>query len=195
MAILHEPGYLASRVYTLSRKEANRMHAAITPLTLALLLALTLAVPARAGGEPAPVGIAPPRKRLPDPPPPQPAGEPVSNAEVPREVRRAVVADAARRLNVAENLVVLTAAERVTWSDGALGCPEPGMNYSQALVPGFRITAKSAQGGLVYHTDANGNLARCDTSLHRRERSDPGVAPKPVEPRTGPPPGRTAPDR
>jgi hypothetical protein len=91
--------------------------------------------------------------------------------------------------------VVLASAEQLTWNDGALGCPLTGMNYSQAQVPGFRIVAKSAGGSFIYHTDSTGNLALCDTQLQRRERSDPSVAPKPVEPRAEPPPERTVPDR
>ena len=30
-------------------------------------------------------------------------------------------------------------AEAVTWSDGALGCPEPGGMYTQALVDGYQV--------------------------------------------------------
>ena len=63
------------------------------------------------------------------------AGEPVTTAatSVPREVRRAVVADAARRFKVAESAVVLTQAEQVTWNDGSLGCPQPGADvYADA---------------------------------------------------------------
>jgi hypothetical protein len=126
---------------------------------------------------------------------PLPEGEPVATAAVPREVRRAVAADAARRLKVNENMVVLSGAERLTWNDSSLGCPQPGMHYSQALVPGYRIVAKSADGALVYHTDNTGNLVLCDTHQQRSERSDPRVAPKPVEPSAEPPPARTAPDR
>lgn len=160
-----------------------------------LLVALAMAGPAIAGGEGPPTGIAPPKQRIPPPPAPRPEGQPVTTAGVPREVRRAVVSDAARRLGVSESAVVLTDAERVTWSDGSLGCQEPGMNYSQALVPGFRITAKSDVGGYRYHTDTTGNLALCAASEILRERRDPGVAPKPVEPRTGPPPEKSNPDR
>ena len=149
---------------------------------------------APAGGDPVAVKMAPP-KRLPQIPAPLPPTEPVPTASVPREVRRAVVADAARRFNVDENLVVVASARKVTWNDAALGCPVPGMSHTQALVPGYRIVATSAQGAFVYHTDSNGNLAVCDTDLHRQERSDPRVAPKPVEPRAEPPPGRVTPDR
>jgi len=147
-----------------------------------------------AGGEPPRTGIAPPT-RIPMPTAPTPAGEPVATASVPREVRRAVVADAARRFKVIESSVVITAAERLNWNDGSLGCPEPGMNYSQALVPGYRIIAKTVEGSLTYHTDTNGHALTCATPLHQGEHGGPNTAPKPVEPRTEPPPARTAPDR
>ena len=79
---------------------------------------------------------------------------------MPRDVRRAVVADAARRFKVPESAVVLTHAEQLTWSDGSLGCPEPGQFYTQMLVPGFRVVAKTSAGEL-YHTDARGNVKTC----------------------------------
>jgi hypothetical protein len=163
---------------------------------LATVASATFLAPmtAMGGGEPPPAKIAPP-KRIPQMPVPLPPSEPVATASVPREVRRAVVADAARRFNVAENLVVVASAEQLTWNDGSLGCPLPGMNYTQALVPGYRIVAKSAAGAFIYHTDSTGNLATCDTQLERQQRSNPGVAPKPVEPRAEPPPERTVPDR
>jgi hypothetical protein len=171
--------------------ETNSMHARL----LALAVMVLLAPMAMAGGEPVPVKRAPPTKPLPPVPEQAPPFESVSTASVPREVRRAVVADAARRFSVAENLVVVASAEKVTWNDASLGCPMPGMSYTQALVPGYRIVARSSAGAFIYHTDATGNLAVCDTQLPRLEHHDPKVAPKPVEPRAEPPPARTAPDR
>ena len=47
--------------------------------------------------------------------------------------------DLAQRLDVPPDSVVLSGARRVTWRSGALGCPEPGMNYTEALVPGSVI--------------------------------------------------------
>src|SRR5262245_50114547 len=91
----------------------------------------------------------------------QPEGQPVSTTAIPAELRRAVVADAAKRFKVAESAVVLARAEQVTWSDGALGCPEPGMMYTQALVPGFRVVAKTTAGEMLYHTDSLGTLRTC----------------------------------
>ena len=42
-----------------------------------------------------------------------------------------------------DQVKVLT-VESVTWSDGSLGCPEPGMMYTQALVRGHRIRVDAA---------------------------------------------------
>ena len=93
-----------------------------------LVLAGVLAVSAGAADTPqTPRGIAPPT-RIPDIETltPLPSGEPVATAQIPLAVRRAVVADAAKRFNVAESAVVLARAEQLTWSDGSLGCPEAG---------------------------------------------------------------------
>ena len=129
-----------------------------------LAAALPLAVTAMAGGDPtqSPRRIAPPQ-RIPAPVARtvEPVGTPIATASIPREVRRAVVADAARRFEVSESAVVLSAAEQVTWSDGSLGCPQPGMSYTQALVPGFRLMASTSAGRMLYHTDSRGNVVTC----------------------------------
>jgi hypothetical protein len=130
----------------------------LLPLFIASVLVVACA---SAAEKPAtPRTIAPPT-RIPDPVVPGPPGERVDIASVPRDVRRAVVADAAKRFSVSENEVVLVDAERVTWSDGAIGCPEPGQMYTQMLVPGFRVSAKTTAGQMLYHTDSRGMVVNC----------------------------------
>jgi hypothetical protein len=90
-----------------------------------------------------------------------PQGTPVATADIPKTVRRAVVADAAKRFAVAESAVVLVRAEQVTWGDGSLGCPERGVYYTQNLVPGYVIVAKTESGELTYHTDAREQARSC----------------------------------
>jgi hypothetical protein len=137
-------------------------------------------------------GVAPPT-RIPDPVEAvvAPTGQQVSTTVIPREVRHAVVADAAKRFNVAESAVVLVRAEQVTWPDGSLGCPQPGRMYTQMLVEGFRLAAKTAEGELTYHTDGRGNVVTCASGMAGQRPVD--AARKGVEPRTGPPP--QTPDR
>ena len=70
-------------------------------------------------------------------------------------------ADAARRTGVAAESRALISAEGVTWSDGSLGCPQPGMMYTQALVPGYRVRLRGPNCEMVYHTSTSGALVLC----------------------------------
>ena len=135
-----------------------------------LLLAGAMSLCMMASGQdlvPPGQAIAPPQRLLDSTTPgigldgAQPVGESVNTASMPRVVRRAVVADAARRFQVAESAVVLANAEQVTWGDGSLGCPQPGHSYPQMLVEGYCVTATTAAGRLLYHTDTRGNVATC----------------------------------
>lgn len=161
-------------------------------LLTVLLFALGATVACATDAKPKEAGIAPPT-RIPDPEQAvlAPAGQQVSTTAIPREVRRAVVADAAKRFKVAESAVVLTRAEQVTWPDGSLGCPEPGRMYTQMLVEGFRVSAKTTEGELLYHTDSRGNVANCASGKPQQRPID--SAREGVTPRTEPPP--TTPDR
>jgi hypothetical protein len=143
------------------------------------------------------VGVAPP-ERIPDVVETTgvPQGAAVTMAELPRELRRVVVADAAKRFGVAESAVVLTRAERVTWNDGSLGCPQPGMGYTQALVPGYRVVARTADQELIYHTDESSGAIACAQALPRTTPRDPSKPPPAddSQPRTDPA-AAPAPDR
>ncbi len=58
----------------------------------------------------------------------------------------AIEADlAARGVTAAPSLV---SAESITWPNGALGCPQPGEAYTQALVDGMRVVVDA--GGATY---------------------------------------------
>lgn len=37
----------------------------------------------------------------------------------------------------------VTSAMAVTWNDSSLGCPKPGMMYSQVITPGFRVLVEA----------------------------------------------------
>jgi len=59
--------------------------------------------------------------------------------------------DLAQRLDVPLDSVVLSGARQVTWRSGALGCPEPGMNYTDALVPGSVVYLRVDNKIHAYH--------------------------------------------
>lgn len=70
-------------------------------------------------------------------------------------------ADAARRSGLPPAAFAVVSAQPVTWRDGSLGCPQPGMAYTQALVPGARIRLRGLAGELDYHAAARGGLKLC----------------------------------
>jgi hypothetical protein len=46
------------------------------------------------------------------------------------------------RLGVSASAVEVVSIEEVTWPDGSIGCPQPDMSYTQALVNGSRIVLR-----------------------------------------------------
>lgn len=73
----------------------------------------------------------------------------------------AATRDAASRLNVDPGTVEVASAQQVTWSDGSFGCPEDGMIYTQALVPGYRVILRAGGQVFDYHAAANGHFVLC----------------------------------
>lgn len=69
--------------------------------------------------------------------------------------------DLAARLSVAEGEIEFVEHRNVTWSDGAMGCPEPGMMYTQALVPGIWIHFRLQGEDHVYHGSRSGDPFYC----------------------------------
>ena len=88
------------------------------------------------------------------PPPSPPAiGSSMTSLE---SVRESALADAAQRTGLDRADLAVLSAEAVTWSDGSIGCPQPGMMYTQALVPGFRVRIRAGGEVLDYHAGRSG---------------------------------------
>lgn len=73
------------------------------------------------------------------------------------------VADLADRLGVDVSVIKLISFEEVTWRDGSLGCPQPGMMYTQALVNGSLIVFRVDGSSYEYHSRAGGDPFFCAT--------------------------------
>ena len=88
----------------------------------------------------------------------------------PEHLLAPVLADASERSGVAaEDLAVVTSSPR-TWRDGSLGCPAPGMVYTQALVPGWHLVLKAGDRELDYRlTDRAGAFLLCEAGRSRDE--------------------------
>ena len=81
----------------------------------------------------------------------------------------AAKAELAQRLGVAVTEITVLKFKDVTWPDGSLGCPEPGMSYTEALVDGYQITLTHGDRLFDYH-GANSS----DPILCRSDEKDGG---------------------
>lgn len=113
---------------------------------------------------PPPVEVTPPEPE-PSPGEESPAepdpGEPLPvlpDPKVPRALESLVAlarADLARVVGVAEAEIGVAVAETIVWPDGGLGCPEPGMAYTQVQVEGYRIVLTHGGASYAYHGGGN----------------------------------------
>ncbi len=76
-------------------------------------------------------------------------------------VVQAARADAAQRSGLAPAQLQLVLTESVTWPNGSLGCPRPGMLYTDALVPGYRVKLKVGKEVWDYHASERGGVVLC----------------------------------
>jgi hypothetical protein len=94
-------------------------------------------------------------------PSPSPSDTSLEIGGVPPDLFAAILHDAAGRAGVDSSAFSVSAASTVTWSDGSLGCPEPGIFYTQALVRGYRVILEAAGTKYDYHADRQGNFSLC----------------------------------
>jgi hypothetical protein len=73
--------------------------------------------------------------------------------------------DLAQRLSVPISDISLVEAKEVTWSDGSIGCPQPGMMYAQVLMPGYLIKFKYDEREFEYHAGRGGSPIYCKNPL------------------------------
>lgn len=98
------------------------------------------------------------------PPPPttvSPVTTTPSFGEVPGDLMQPVLEAAAEKSGVPIEELVVIKADGVTWSDGSLGCPEPGMFYTQALVDGYWVIIDAAGEELDYRLNTRGGFRLC----------------------------------
>jgi hypothetical protein len=120
---------------------------------------VALAVAACSGGGASPT--ASPDRSIPAPLPSvdQPSASPEAG-DVPQAVIDAAVADAAARAGVEPAAVTVVSAEATTFPSGALGCPEPGMMYTDVLTPGYRVVVEAGGVSYDYRASERGEAVR-----------------------------------
>ena len=92
------------------------------------------------------------------------SGEPGASgdAALPASITDPIVADAAVRLGVDPSAVTIVEARAQTFPDGSLGCPEPGVMYTQALVDGYQVIVEANGTRLDYRGSAPGRFRICE---------------------------------
>lgn len=93
----------------------------------------------------------------------EPTTEPAPTQTGPLDDRsQAAVDDLAERLGIDAAEIEVGPLEEVTWTDGSIGCPEPGKHYTQAMVPGARLILTVDGQTYAYHGKNDEPLFYCD---------------------------------
>ena len=131
-----------------------------------VLLVLVAAIAAgcsSSGAASAPPGSPTRPSVSPDLPPSVPPSDAPVTGEVPEPVLEAIrqqLAVDAPGADLATATVVR--AEAVEWSDGSLGCPEPGMMYTQAITPGYHVVISVDGVEYDYRATEAGQVRLCE---------------------------------
>ena len=96
---------------------------------------------------------------------PEAPGADFTSGEVPQKMFDAVLADLLTNTGGTRADVTLVKAEQVTWNDGSLGCPEPGVMYTQALIDGYQVVFSVGDKSYDYHLSDRGNFVLCENSF------------------------------
>ena len=86
-------------------------------------------------------------------------------SDVPAELLDKIRAELATEQHVSASDVKVLSAESVNWPNGALGCPKPGVMYTQAIVPGYRIELEAGGKRFTYSASTRGAFKRCERHL------------------------------
>ena len=73
--------------------------------------------------------------------------------------------DLRERLGDPSAEVTVVSVEEVDWPDGSIGCPQPGMVYTQAIVNGMKIVLTHAGIRYNYHQGGSRDLFYCPQSV------------------------------
>lgn len=87
---------------------------------------------------------------------------PPTIGEIPTEILETLHADARDRAGQPGSAITALRAEAVEWPDGSLGCPQPGMMYTQAIVPGYWVVLELAGKQFDYRVSERGHFVLCE---------------------------------
>ena len=89
----------------------------------------------------------------------------LSAGEVPQAIFDSVLADLLAVATPDNADVTVVKSEMVIWSDGSLGCPQPDVMYTQALVEGYQVIFAVGDKLYDYHISDSGYFVLCENAI------------------------------
>lgn len=83
--------------------------------------------------------------------------------------------DLAQRMDTAVDQIELVEYRSVSWRDGSLGCPQPGMSYTQALREGYRLQLQINGQQYDYHGASGRAPFYCENANPKGNLEAPGL--------------------
>jgi hypothetical protein len=95
-------------------------------------------------------------------PEPVPTLGPGTTGEVPEALLNTIKKDLSARTGADPASIEVVRAEAVVWNDGSLGCPQPGMEYTQMLVDGYWVVLQQGMKTFDYRASESGFFFLCE---------------------------------
>jgi hypothetical protein len=111
-----------------------------------------------------PAGVITPPGKIELPMSQTPTSDPTPpvTGEVPAGILDAIFKDVAGRTGAALEDITVIQAQAVVWGDGSLGCPQPGMEYTQVLVNGYWVVLEVDGKPYDYRATSRGSFFLCE---------------------------------
>lgn len=92
-------------------------------------------------------------------------GEPLPASEIPADLLDKVLADLQQRFSISRESIRVSRFDAIMWNDGSLGCPQPGLFYTQALVEGYWMILQADGVAYDYRASKKGYFFLCEQKL------------------------------
>lgn len=90
--------------------------------------------------------------------PPMPSGV---TGEAPQTLLDTILDDVVQQTGLDRSELIVVQDQAVVWPDGSLGCPQPGMMYTMALVDGYHVIVQAGDELIDYRVGNNNTFQRC----------------------------------
>ena len=87
--------------------------------------------------------------------------EPLPDGIADSSLVQSAIADLRARVDDPNADITIVSVEEVDWPDGSIGCPQPGMVYTQAVVNGTKIVLQYDGINYDYHQGGSRDVFYC----------------------------------